>query len=856
MEKYKSDDVKSDNRKRIITYIIVLIIIILCLLTSCSCTSRYFGRIGDLFRNEEEIIIGNEHGGKETIRNRELTFDIKKLVMSVSDKNGKIGFSYKKINPDKFTCKTSDASIATCYVSDGYVVVIPKKPGNITVTLQAETNDKIYEATAEVTITESNKYIILSNNKGTINLAYSKTKTIGYKLVGINGTVTVTSSDPSIATGYTSNGKLIITGYKKGSVTITLSVTDNGTTYKTDYTLNVINSLTNGNQNKDELLTSLTVSSGKLTPNFNPTTKNYIVNIGSDVKTITVEGTVNDGSKITYTYEGKNYDSFENIPMHEGDNVVKIIVTASDGKETTYTVTIKKDKTGEPSKPELNGDATLANITSNKGVLSPTFDKNVTDYEITVNKNVEDISLTATASSNKSSIVYSYNNKDYASFKDMPLENGSNVVFIKVTAEDGTEKIYTVTINKYYVDSEKEYEISYDSKGSSKNIILYTNMFKDNVKVTSSYDKKTLTICSASNSEICININTTSNIIESLDFVGEVTDNASLPIKILANSIGEATIHVTATANGVAIDEFDINFKVVEKYIVTLKANGGIFNEFETEFTFKISPEDSPIDLKNYDEPYFEELIDGCLMVHKFIGYAKEGDIDQNILYNLTDKNLINYSDLDGDITLVAIYDMENATKKESESKTLWLVDVPVFRDKEYFEKYNKEKPIYPGATGEYTMQFINESNDTLIITGMILKEDTICFTNGSINGCLNMGYIIKDSANNFHYGKSNTYDILNNTAAIKDWANNHNETTITFDPSTNANTTIGPKGSINDELEITIHWKWVEIDDNSDKLDTLIGNQAAAKLQDESINDLYTLFVGINFDVLIDACN
>jgi len=851
MEKYKSDDIKSDNRKRIITYIIILIIIVLCLLTSCSCTSRYFGRIGDIFRNEEEIIIGNEHGGKETIRNGELTFDIKKLVMSVSDKNAKISFSYKKINPDKFTCKTSDASIATCYVKDGYVVVIPKKTGNVTVTVQTETNNKIYEATTEVTITDANKYIALSSNKGTINLAYNKTKTVGYKLVGIKGNITVTSSDTSIATAYTNNGKLIITGYKKGSVTITLSVNDNGTVYKTDYTLNVVSGVDNNNPSKNGILTSLTVSDGKLTPSFNPNTKDYTVNIGSNINNITLNATASNGSKVTYVYEGKEYDSFENIPMHENDNIVKIKVTPNEGKETIYTVTIKKDQS---DKPILSSDANLTSITSNKGIITPTFDKDVLDYEITVNKNVADITLNTTTSSNKAEVVYSFNNKEYKSFKDVPLENGSNVVFIKVTAEDGTEKIYTVTVNKYYVDSERDYEISYDSNGSSKDIILYTNMFKDNVKAVLSSDKKTLTLCSTTNKEICINIRTTSDIIESLAFAGDAADTTSLPIKVSANNIGTATIHVTATANGVAIDEFDVYFKVVEKYIVTLKANGGIFNEFETEYTFKISPEDSPIDLKKYDEPYFEDETDPCL-IHKFIGYAKEGDDLQNILYNLTDKSLINYSDLDGDITLVAIYDMEHSEKKVTESKTLWLVDAPVFRDKEYYDKYNKEKPIYPGAKGEYTMQFINESSDTLVITGMTLKEDTICFIEGSITGCLNMGYIIKDSANNFHYGKSNTYDILNNTAAIKDWKNNHNETKITFDPSTNVNTTIGPKGSAKDELEITIHWKWVEIDENSDKLDTLIGNQAAAKLQDESINDLYTLFVGIDFDVLRDEC-
>ena len=63
------------------------------------------------------------------------------------------------------------------------------------------------------------------------------------------------------------------------------------------------------------------------------------------------------------------------------------------------------------------------------------------------------------------------------------------------------------------------------------------------------------------------------------------------------------------------------------------------------------------------------------------------------------------------------------------------------------------------------------------------------------------------------------------------------------------------PAGS-NKELEITIHWEWTfYIDDKNDRIDTVIGNQAAASANDKTINDLYKLKVGIKYDVENEVC-
>ena len=211
-QKKKFDEENDDDKKRrIILYIIILIIIILLLLTSCSCSSKFFGTIGDLFKNEETYNINDDTNDTEVVKNQELQFDTDFVEMSLSDSRMKLSFTYKNINPTSFTCSTSNAEIATCYVSNDYVVIIPKSPGEVTVTLQTTTNGKIYEATAQVVIEDVNRKIELSSTSGTINLASTKYKTVTYSLSGLTGNITVTSSNPDIATAVASDGLLKIT---------------------------------------------------------------------------------------------------------------------------------------------------------------------------------------------------------------------------------------------------------------------------------------------------------------------------------------------------------------------------------------------------------------------------------------------------------------------------------------------------------------------------------------------------------------------------------------------------------------------------------------------------------------------
>lgn len=693
VEDYKNNEEKDQGKKIII--FIILIIILLLLITSCSCTSKFFGKLGDslsdsinsLFKNEEDYNIDDDTNDKETITNKQLKFDTTHLEMSLSDEDAKISYSYENINPKKFTCSTSDASIATCYVKDGYVVIKPKAVGTVTVILQTTTNGKIYEATAKVTVTDSVKFIQLSSKGGIINLKDGNQKIVSYSLVGLTGDISVTSSNPSVATAVASNGQLIMTASKAGSTTITLSMTYKGVKYTATYNLSVINKETNKK------------------------------------------------------------------PSNSGNN------------------------SGGNQKPSGSGNGgSSGNSGTNSGTNPPSPSKG--DYKLSTPK--------------------------------------------------------------------EKYNMSFINGHGERNIILYTNLFANqNTVINSSDNKKELQICTKDKVN-CVTLTVDSNHdggnIE-LEYIGSNSEPSSLPFKIKAGAEGKSTIHVSGTASGKKIAEFNITINAEAKYIVTIDANGGMFNEFTKEYEFQLAPGEK-IDLSKYDEPI--KINDEECKSYKFKGYSKT--TDGTIEYDRDTKNII--QNLDSDLTLYAIYETTGEELKEEDlTKTLWSKNAELFHNEEYYQKYKKDKIIYPGAKGIYKMNFKNESSEKITITGLTLKENTICIKN---KGCLNMGYIIKYSPSEsndwtYYYGnKNDEYWVLHSNPGTEQLSDQSFQTKIKFKDNEKIDMKPG------EEIIISIFWKWEE---KNDELDTLIGNQSAEAASDDTLNDKYSLSIGIDFTKELKAC-
>ncbi len=226
---------KKHTTTKLIICIIIIIIIILLLITSC--TSSFWGKIGTLFGNIEYNI--GESDDKREINNKNLYFDIQEATITLDDSSFKLTYSYKDINAKDVVCSTSDAEIATCVAYDGYVVVNPKKAGQVTIYATTTFNDIVYKATSYLTINEGKNGIRLSSTSGTIILANTNKKNVAYNLVGIKGNVSVSVEDESVASATAKNGILSIKALKSGNTKITLTVKYGDKTYKVDYYLTV-----------------------------------------------------------------------------------------------------------------------------------------------------------------------------------------------------------------------------------------------------------------------------------------------------------------------------------------------------------------------------------------------------------------------------------------------------------------------------------------------------------------------------------------------------------------------------------------------------------------------------------------
>jgi len=240
---------KIDEKKRKRRIIIVAVAIILLLLLTRSCSKNFNWTIGKLFGTSSEHEI-TEESDDVIILNKNLTFDSKEEEITLNDKDYKISFSYKKINPKEFTCTTSDADVATCYVEDGYVVINPKKVGKISVFVETKTNNKVYKASMKLNVSDITRSLILSSKSGKIVLSKANTKILTYNLHNIDGEVSVLSSDTSVATVKADNGVITILGKKAGNCKITVSVTDKNNEFVDYATSNYLTHLFNDPQGK------------------------------------------------------------------------------------------------------------------------------------------------------------------------------------------------------------------------------------------------------------------------------------------------------------------------------------------------------------------------------------------------------------------------------------------------------------------------------------------------------------------------------------------------------------------------------------------------------------------------------
>ncbi len=821
------NDEEEKDKKRIIIYIIIIIILLLLLITSC--TSGFFGKLGNLFRNEGNYTIDKDTNQKEEVLNQNLQFESNYYEMSVTDSNLKIGFTYNSIAPESFTCVTSDASIATCYVSDGYVVLNPKGVGDISVYLQTTTNGKIYKASTKVSIGDATREIELEQTSGTIYLGSNKSKSIPFSLKGLSGEVSASSSNSSVATASIVDGVLVVKGVKSGTATITVSLTYNGQVYTAEYEVKVVDGKNPNAVSKPTSTGSSTnpSSPGSSGSSGNTTTPGNPSGPGGEKPTDPSQPSTPDVPKeVKRSIQILHWPSTCFLENDELCIIKYQVVETIDGKNPTV---VQED---------------ISNI------IVGLDNENITKTMLPINEEgIGEIILKPNSSMTPTNVVVTLGLKD----------NNDSVInkTINFKNHDGYE---LKTDRDNYTMA-----LSVDKDGNNvgtKTIILNSHdraLFTGEIAWT--YVDNVLTILDKDNpsTRIVVSVDDPANALTYLGVIYDsVTDGSgptSLPIEIKANKTGEIYFTAKGYVNGVEIDSVaTFKLTITQKYIVNLYSNGGYFDilnkddETSTVRTYSLELGDV-LGLSNI-EPFMSADSTNCTY-YAFIGYDENKNSTTASItgdYTITEntKPITN---------LYAIYDQSSAieTPDDKVYKTFWIFDPDLFSNKEA----NDQTLIYPGAKGEYKINLYNDTGVDIQIVGFTLAEDTVCVN----EGCLNMGYILKYDG--FHYLGNNVQATCGSDN--KQYCNSNyfllnqgNKTTrntkeINFIEEGYPIITIKAKSSETINFaEVWLNWKWVDI---NNALDTAIGKKAATT-DEENVNDIYGFSLGIHYKNVTDSCS
>ncbi|MGF7040599.1 cadherin-like beta sandwich domain-containing protein [Mucilaginibacter lappiensis] len=273
-----------------------------------------------------------------------------------------------------------------------------------------------------------------------------------YNVYRTNVGNTVTSFDLT-AVVHEANATLMVNGtpFTSGTpVTLPLSLGDNTysvvITAQDGTTQNYYGLIINRAFSSNNLLNSLAVSEGSLSPAFDNATLNYTVQVSNATKSI----------DITPTFDATAYGSHDGLPAPSGspftstlaigDNQIPVTVTAQNGTPRAYNITVTR---------ATSTDATLANLgimTTISGLDVP-FDSGTYTYNTTVTSDVTAFHLNPVATNDGSTITINGTALNTANGNAITLQYFSvaEPMEIVVTAGDGTtQKTYTVNVTRNF----------------------------------------------------------------------------------------------------------------------------------------------------------------------------------------------------------------------------------------------------------------------------------------------------------------------------------------------------------------------------------------------------------------------
>ena len=192
----------------------------------------------------------------------------------------------------------------------------------------------------------------------------------------------------------------------------------------------------------DAKLSSLTVTPGTLQPAFSGDVLNYTVDVTSNIASVTVTAQrQNTGATVSINGQTTTSRSVS-LTAAGSDTPLTITVTAPNGSQNTYSVTVKR--------AALAGNNSLQNLTVSRGTLAPAFNANTLNYFVNVDSTVANVVVRPTLQDINASMTVSGQRASSGQAHTIPLlgPGSSTPITIIVTAPNGTQKTYSVAVQR------------------------------------------------------------------------------------------------------------------------------------------------------------------------------------------------------------------------------------------------------------------------------------------------------------------------------------------------------------------------------------------------------------------------
>ncbi|HHW00106.1 MAG TPA: HYR domain-containing protein [Clostridiaceae bacterium] len=214
---------------------------------------------------------------------------------------------------------------------------------------------------------------------------------------------------------------------------------------------------------------------------------------------------------------GKDYNTVWNLyskqPLYVGQSyTVPIEVTTEGGKKALYLLILNGKGHNLSDYPRLE-------ITDSSGQqlqLKPSFDRNITEYELTVPTGTEYLNVLGWNGNNGGYVTINDKVTQFPDFRDgkivrdpvtVYLEQGMNLIDMVVGNLDGSNKIYTVIVKREYLPERnpEAKSIVLSSDGSFASRMLNTSKRKHTFDIKNDVDEITVTITPETSASAVIN---------------------------------------------------------------------------------------------------------------------------------------------------------------------------------------------------------------------------------------------------------------------------------------------------------------------------------------------------------------